>query len=737
MMAVIAEYVEDQSQVEEMVRQTIKLLAHPNMRVRYAGWGCLAQFGEDHAETVPETFANEVCQAFIIGLDDPVQKVLKRSLEGFGIVLQFIERDLLEPACKPILQKLAPRAFAALEQFPKLTEEALAVISILAQQMEDGFAPYYAELMPLLMQTMKTTAASVEKRSCFGRTVECIAHVGSAGGAATFKNDAQNVMQAMIEVSKSAAAPAEDVGKEYILVASEVICKTLKKEFAPFVPYILPMVVELLNVKPTDIHAGGIDLENDDEQTQLTITVVTTAEGETKVLGLKTAEIEDMSTALTFVKCMVDELEEMYAPFIKDTATAMLNVFDFELGEEVREEAFGVWASLITVARKTSNTAVLRELLQSLMGRVLQAMETTDDLAWELTQATGLSECLKAAGPAILQDNEVSTICTQVFKLMRESLERREQIDKEGAQNAGDDDDEVNHEADSDDFNVVTVDIRIRAALCEILGAVMQHHADHFMKLVAVQMLQMVEGFLMQKNEKHKGEEKKLAVYVICDIIEHLKERAGELWPKLVPTLIECVGDKDNKISQASAYGLALAAPQAQFAPFAAQATARLQALLPTMEKKGKKDKVRSLAVRDNAVSAFGLILRHHRASVPAAADANIWAQWLGYLPLKTDEEEAQKVHEMLAVLVQEQHAELLGKDYAHLSKILGIFADVYGNEELVTKETTEKIHAIIKTLGEAGLSRFGHALTAKQQKKLERMWRNSQKGGFTPAPRA
>merc|ERR1712118_393013 len=165
-----------------------------------------------------------------------------------------------------------------------------------------------------------------------------------------------------------------------------------------------------------------------------------------------------MGQALTLIKVMVDELEEAYAPYIEDTATAMLKVFDFELGEDVREEAFEVWASLITVAQKTSNTAVLRELLQSLLGRVLQAMETTDDLAWELTQATGLSTCLKAAGPAILQDNEVSTICTRVFKLLRESLERR----------------------------------------------------------------------------------------------EHIKERAGELWPKLVPTLIECVGDKDNKISQAS-----------------------------------------------------------------------------------------------------------------------------------------------------------------------------------------
>merc|ERR1712093_791418 len=100
-------------------------------------------------------------------------------------------------------------------------------------------------------------------------------------------------------------------------------------------------------------------------------------------------------------------------------------------------------------------------------------------------------------------DNEVSTICTQVFKLLKESIDRRAELDTQGVQEPGDEDeDEVHHDADSDDFNVVTVDIRIRAALCEILGAVMQHHADLFMKLVAVQLLQMVEGFLLQKSEK-------------------------------------------------------------------------------------------------------------------------------------------------------------------------------------------------------------------------------------------
>merc|ERR1719446_476166 len=68
---------------------------------------------------------------------------------------------------------------------------------------------------------MTATAASAEKRSCFGRAVECIAHVGSTGGAATFKGDAQKVMQAMIEVNKTPTGKEDDVGKEKSLAIRE------------------------------------------------------------------------------------------------------------------------------------------------------------------------------------------------------------------------------------------------------------------------------------------------------------------------------------------------------------------------------------------------------------------------------------------------------------------------------------------------------------------------------------
>jgi hypothetical protein len=169
------------------------------------------------------------------------------------MVVQFIDRDLLEPACKPILEKLAARAFSA-GQRHQLVGEAVTVISILAQQMEEGFKPYYPNLMPLIMKAMQASAGAVETRECFGRCMECVGNLGQAAGIEVFRKDAGSVMQVMIDTCKNLAD--EDIATEYILTAAQSIASTLKAEFAPFVPTVLPIILKKLIADPVDINAG-------------------------------------------------------------------------------------------------------------------------------------------------------------------------------------------------------------------------------------------------------------------------------------------------------------------------------------------------------------------------------------------------------------------------------------------------------------------------------------------------
>jgi hypothetical protein len=371
--------------------------------------------------------------------------------------------------------------------------------------------------------------------------------------------------------------------------------------------------------------------------------------------------------------------------------------------------------------------ALVRELLAPLLAKVLTDMETTDDLAWELTQAVGLTSLLKAAGPGVLNQQEVKATADQVFKLLNESFQRRKEI-TDAERDGEDDPDEEPEEDDDDDFNSKTVDMRIRAALAEILGALMMTNGDLFVANVMPQLLEVCKIWLAQTDPAYRDEDKKLAIYVVDDMLEHLKERCVDTWNVLLPPVIEAVGSPNHALAQAAAYGLALAAKLPAFAPMGELAAAKLRQVLPVLLKGSKKkNKAKSLAVRDNAVSALGHLLRHHPSAVPEAQRPAAWGEFLSYLPLKTDEEEAQRVHLLLVQVVQAQDQNVLGANYANLPKILAVLVDVY-DTELVNKETTEAgVLAVVKGLGEGGLAQFGATLTPKQKKKLERMWKAAQ----------
>jgi len=94
----------------------------------------------------------------------------------------------------------------------------------------------------------------------------------------------------------------------------------------------------------------------------------------------------------------------------------------------------------------------------------------------------------------------------------------------------------------------------------------------------------------------------------------------------------------------------------------------------------------------------------------------------LGKLPLRADDEEAVKVHKKVVELLLEEHPGLLGPDGAHLQVILCALAEVYGDEELSSKETDQAILRVFKSIPQEKLVNLGGGFSEKQQKKVEKM---------------
>jgi len=123
--------------------------------------------------------------------------------------------------------------------------------------------------------------------------------------------------------------------------------------------------------------------------------------------------------------------------------------------------------------------------------------------------------------------------------------------------------------------------------------------------------------------------------------------------------------------------------------------------------------------VLQHLITLFELAI--HKAQL-CPPEINPFAIALDKMPLKTDEEEAKKVHEKLVKQVMGQNAGLIGQNNANLGKILSILAEIYGQEDQSTKENDEEIKKIFTMLPRDVLMACAAKFTEKQQKRIEKM---------------
>merc|ERR1712216_673410 len=126
------------------------------------------------------------------------------------------------------------------------------------------------------------------------------------------------------------------------------------------------------------------------------------------------------------------------------------------------------------------------------------------------TRAEGMSSCLDGAGPGVLNAEMVKGIFTAAMKVFEESLRRRE---------AGDEDEDDDDEAE------------LRQSILTVPGAIMKHHPDTFTAEVLPTYLQFVSKLIAQDND----EDRRLVLFAVCDLVEHLGTRVTAQWPSFMP----------------------------------------------------------------------------------------------------------------------------------------------------------------------------------------------------------
>lgn len=702
------EYVEDTSHINEMSALLVQHVDHMHPRVRYTALHALGQMGSDQAPHFQEAWHQRLMPVLLRKMDDTVDRVASMAMSAFVSFGGDLDNALMLDYSQNFMRKLVGKLQTTTHRM--VLEESITSIAVIASAIEKDFSFYYDGMMPLLKQYIMKATTEKESR-LRGKAFECVSLLGQAVGPEKFLPDARD---AITEMAKT-PAEADDLQREYIVEAFERICKCLKGEFAPFLPSLLPGIYQGLRLDTEERAEALGKTKGDGDDEYITVSV-----GDGKLVKVRTSAFQEILQSIQLLNTFCEHTEGQFFDYVPKTAEALLPLLEVSdevglLAQDARGAVYSTWAFLIACARKGAEArgqpkTLAQELLCTYLVKMSNLLKQEVDPEALREIADGIAECLKSAGPGAISGQELLNLVELLFGLIDESLLRSSQEENKKKNDSAstpvdlqDDDDEDNDEEQDEEA--------CRRSCEDAIGSVMEVAPTEFLQCLPVCTEKMTQWLSIKFNRVP-------ALFLGCDMLKHLKEKSEPCWPVLFPGVFRALHDKDPDVRTPAAYAISLAAPLPNFAQAAPQAFRDLAQIVggPTPKKRDEDAKI----AFDNAVSALCALAKDKADVCPP--EVHTWQLVVSKLPLRSDEDEAKKVHGTVVDLLLMQHTGLLGPDGSHLGPILSCLAEVYSSEELSTKEVDQKILQVFKSIGSDRILSVQSSLNEKQQKKIEKM---------------
>jgi len=717
------EYIDNEQTVDEIAKLLLDYTTHDQKRVRYAAWQALSQMATDQQPHFQDRWHEKLMPQLGLSMSDPVLRVQQIALSFFIAFGEALDNTLMEQYASQMIENLVKLVQNCEHRGVK--EEAITSIAVIAGVIEKDFDKYYGPILPILVDLYQKSTQTKHAR-LRGKAFECISLLGIAVGKEKFKQDAENVVQHMVEISKSLSA--DDILAEYIHEAIIRIARCLKKDFEALLPYVFPRIEQILTLQ--NLESGGANDKENEEEFQGLLHLG-------KSIKVKTKKFEEMLYVSKELFTYIEELEERFYNYVQPTCQILKPYVDnpdprgvHYRAEDTREMAFQCWAQLVSSCVKSddggSNQLALM-LLQNVAEGVFKFFaeyvqdksEKHEDLDELKLNASGLAASLKAAEGKIFAPNDVNNMFKEPFALLNETIQRMdyavEEMDEED-----EDEEEENEEKEAS------------MALADLVGSLMLSSPDSFLKVCGDDVVKVIQSRLEKARQlgkvsknKQPGESEialsranlQLALNLACDMLEYVKDKSVVAWSGFMPTMIESVHHDDADIRRVAAFGISHAALIENFDNdgYTEQALQKLSMAVSGKTKFAKRHDDSSKEAIDNMVNAL-IKLALHR-NVPDS----VWDLIFTKLPLRDDVGEAEKVHAELLKLVKEQNPKVLGNNGQNLGKLVGVFSEVY-NSESSNDELNENIRLVFSQIPQDVLERLQGDFSAKQVKKIQRV---------------
>lgn len=189
-----------------------------------------------------------------------------------------------------------------------MQESALSAISSAVEIAKEKFQPYLQKTLELLFSfygNEKYTAR--EYKQLKGQTIETITIIATSVGADMFKFAAQTLIELLIRL-QSSQFEQTDPQKTYILAGWQRLCLVYGKELGGYLDRILPGLFALVeNVIKEEIAMVNGEMEKPEEED---------GEEAGKDKNINTYETEEAEVAISMLNVFIEELKELYNPYV-------------------------------------------------------------------------------------------------------------------------------------------------------------------------------------------------------------------------------------------------------------------------------------------------------------------------------------------------------------------------------------------------------------------------------------
>merc|ERR1712166_1179972 len=380
--------------------------------------------------------------------------------------------------------------------------------------------------------------------------------------------------------------------------------------------------------------------------------------------------------------------------------------------------------------------SVVRELLTAFLKTTVESMMQVPEgdaldaaaLGALQAQATGIAGVVRKAGTGVLGKDEVGQLSSVIATILgKVSMGKDDPADgdtkKQKKKKMDDDDEDDDDYSDYEEGAATRQSVRI--CLTDVSSALMRSNPREFAEVGLAGFMQGVQRLLQGEAS---DVDRTLALYICNEVVASVGELSVPYWNSFMEKALGFLTDKCAPVRQHAASCLGHASKLPIFGQMAPAAAQRLALVI---QKQGERHRRRRAANKDAkevalavdaAIGAFGLICEYQEQRIGGDSVA-AWRLWLNSLPLRCDQEEAQKVHLQLVELVVRNHSFVTSEE--QVPKVLRIFADVY-ETRFSNKDVNKKIAAAIASAGEVS-QKIAADFPEKQKKKVERMLKAGQ----------